>query len=284
MNVSGSPGPAPAPDGNRPEFRVAVFGPAAHFRKLLEIVLRHLRHNRYVFTLAESNGPGRFEIALVDMTASGSAKLAETLSRVVDHDAVIRVGRRTNPLRKQDDLHIQSFVAQVLFSLNRVVDEYLRRGRGSTDSRGSRPGLVVTERGVPRRPRVLVVDHSPTARRQLGAALNQMGIDSEAVNSGQEALDRLVHRRYELVLVDVAMSDMDGYRLTRLIKRNRALRGMPVVILTNRSSPFDLARGALAGCNSYLVKPVAMHSLRETVIRHLRRIVRRAGGAPLSFA
>ena len=101
---------------------------------------------------------------------------------------------------------------------------------------------------------------------------------------GRAAAGRLSYLHVTAVLVDVAMSDMDGYRLTRLIKRNRALRGMPVVILTNRSSPFDLARGALAGCNSYLVKPVAMHSLRETVIRHLRRIVRRAGGAPLSFA
>jgi twitching motility two-component system response regulator PilG len=46
---------------------------------------------------------------------------------------------------------------------------------------------------------------------------------------------------------------------------------MPVVILTSRSSPFDLARGALAGCDSYLVKPVSMQALRETVARHLQR-------------
>jgi len=71
---------------------------------------------------------------------------------------------------------------------------------------------------------------------------------------------------------------MAGYRMTRLIKKNRSLRGMPVVILTSRSSPFDLARGALAGCNSYLVKPVTLQSLRETLNRHLSRAVRRDGG------
>jgi len=100
-----------------------------------------------------------------------------------------------------------------------------------------------------------------------------------AVNLGtrgvQEALDVLAMRRYEMVLADVVMPDMDGYRLTRAIKRNRALRGMPVILLTSRSSPFDLARGALAGCNSYLVKPVSMQSLRETVVRHLRKIAQR---------
>ncbi|MEZ5657200.1 MAG: hypothetical protein R3E83_01300 [Burkholderiaceae bacterium] len=47
---------------------------------------------------------------------------------------------------------------------------------------------------------------------------------------------------------------------------------MPVIILTSRSSPFDLARGALAGCSSYLVKPVSLQSLRDTVHRQLQRI------------
>jgi twitching motility two-component system response regulator PilG len=80
------------------------------------------------------------------------------------------------------------------------------------------------------------------------------------------------------------MPDMDGYRMTRLIKKNRSLRGMPVVILTSRSSPFDLARGALAGCNSYLVKPVTLQSLRDTVMKHLRRVARREDGGELRFA
>ena len=122
-----------------------------------------------------------------------------------------------------------------------------------------------------RRPRVLVVDDSPTVRRQLAVALHRMGLDSEGVNSAREALETLAVRRYELVFVDVIMPEIDGYRLTREIKRNRLLKPMPVVILTSRSSPFDLARGALAGCDSYLVKPVSMQALRDTVARHLQR-------------
>ena len=122
-------------------------------------------------------------------------------------------------------------------------------------------------------------------RRQLSLALHQIGLDSEAVASAREALEVLAMRRYEMVLADVVMPDMDGYRLTRTIKRNRALRGMPVVILTSRSSPFDLARGALAGCNSYLVKPVSMQSLRDTVQRHLKKLAqRRRADGEYSFA
>ena len=74
--------------------------------------------------------------------------------------------------------------------------------------------------------RALIVDDSPTVRRQLSLALHQIGLDSEAVGSAREALDVMAMRRYEMVLVDVVMPDMDGYKLTRTIKRNKALRGI----------------------------------------------------------
>jgi CheY-like chemotaxis protein len=91
------------------------------------------------------------------------------------------------------------------------------------------------------------------------------------VGSASNAVARLASARYELVLADVAMPDLNGYRLTRLIRKDEALRGLPVVLLGNRASAIDLARGALAGCSGYLVKPVTMQSLRLLVTRHLRR-------------
>ncbi|MCC7059866.1 MAG: response regulator [Burkholderiaceae bacterium] len=259
----------------RPEFRVAVFGLATRFQRLLEIVLRHARHNPYRFSLSATRGPGEFDIALVDMTVAGGPEVASTLGRVLEREAVLKVGRRTDPERPRDDLLQQSFVAQVLYALNGVVDAKLRRRQEEQVAAAMAAGMVVSESGGRRRPRALIVDDSPTVRRQLSLALHQIGVDSEAVSSAQEALDVLAMRRYEMVMADVVMPDMDGYKLTRAIKRNRALRGMPVIILTSRSSPFDLARGALAGCNSYLVKPVSMQSLRETVMRHLKKIAQR---------
>jgi len=269
----------------RPEFRVAVFGLATKFQRLLEIVLRHARHNRYRYSLTPTRGPGEFDIALVDMTVAGGPEVASTLRRVLEDEAVLRVGRRADPERPRDDLLQSNFVAQVLFALNSVVDAMVQRRREAELAQAVAAGLMVADHGERRRPRALIVDDSPTVRRQLSLALHQIGLDSEAVASAREALDVLAMRRYEMVLADVVMPDMDGYRLTRTIKRNRALRGMPVVILTSRSSPFDLARGALAGCNSYLVKPVSMQSLRDTVQRHLKKLAqRRRADGEYSFA
>lgn len=260
---------------SRPEFRVAVFGLATRLQRLLEIVLRHARHNRYRYALSATRGPGDFDIALVDMTTVGGAEVADTLGRISPAHAVLRVGRRADSERRRDDLLQTQFVPQVLQALNRVADAYLRRERDARAEAAIDAGLVVSENGVHRRPRALVVDDSPTVRRQLSLALYQIGLDSEAVASAREALDVLAARRYEIVVADVVMPELDGYGLTRSIKRNREWRGLPVIILTSRSSPFDLARGALAGCNSYLVKPVSMQSLRETVQRQLGKLARR---------
>ena len=279
----------------RPRYRVANFGLGHKLQRLMEIVLRHARHNQYRFELAPSRGPGEYDIAMVDMTARGGPEVANTLRRLPQARPVVKVGRRNDEVRGHDDLLQSSFTMNLLATLNKVVEERLmtqaaaRRqsappaprlrsvDRDTASPRAATDGdMQDTVTQLPtRRPRVLVVDDSPTVRRQLAVAMHRMGLDSEGVSSAREALDTLATRRYELVFVDVVMPEMDGYQLTREIKRNKILRPTPVVILTSRSSPFDLARGALAGCNSYLVKPVSLQSLRETVARQLHRSARR---------
>lgn len=284
----------------RPVFRVADFGLAQRLVQLAQAVLRHARSNRYRFEFAQRREPGQYEIAMVDMTVSGGAAVVDSLQLQAERPpAIVRVGRRADALRGNDDLQVAHFTAHLLDTLNRAVDHRLRTtattATTAADPAAGAPLLAATRppasgaSGLPpapadprqasvadgtpatRRPRVLVVDDSPTVRRQLAVALHRMGLDSEGVNSAREALETLAVRRYELVFVDVIMPEIDGYRLTREIKRNRLLKPMPVVILTSRSSPFDLARGALAGCDSYLVKPVSMQALRDTVARHLQR-------------
>ncbi len=260
----------------RPEFRVAVFGLEMRLRRLLEIVLRHARHNTYRYTIAPTRGPGEFDIALVDMTVSGGPEVANTLYRILERGAVIKVGRRDDATRPRDDLIQAQFTSNVLQTLNQMVETFFGDANPSR-RRDVADGFGVSEDGATRRPRALVVDDSPTVRRQLTLALHQMGVDCDALASAHEALAALEQRRYEVALVDVMMPELDGFALTRQIKRDRTLRAVPVVILTSRSSTFDLARGALAGCNSYLVKPVSLRSLRATVNRQIRRSVKRYG-------
>ncbi len=244
----------------RPEYRVAVFGLADKLRRVLHIVLRHARHNRYRFVLSPTQGIDDFDIALVDVTVRGGMEVAHTLRRLPNPRPVVTVGRRNDPRRVCDDLLQQQFTMNVLPILNGTVETY--RLRSSTSASAAHETNA-------RRPRALVVDDSPTVRHQLSLALLRMGVESEAVGNADDALQALDGYRYDVAILDVVIPGMDGFRLARQIKRDPKLKTTPVIMLTSRSSPWDLARGALAGCNSYLVKPVSPKSLRETVLRNL---------------
>jgi len=249
----------------RPLFRVAVFGLGRKFQRLAEIILRHARHNRYRYVLAPTTAPQEFDIAMVDMTASGGPEVARHLRQA---RPVVRVGRRCDAVRGQDDLLQSGFTLELLRTLNRVVEEAMVGSPASVDDLPS--AALVRDGELSRRPRALIVDDSPTVRRQLSLALLRMGVESEGVASAAQARAALEARSFDLSFVDIVMPDLDGFKFTRELKRHPTLRAMPVIILTSRSSPLDLARGALAGANTYLVKPVTLQSLRDTVGRHLR--------------
>lgn len=117
--------------------------------------------------------------------------------------------------------------------------------------------------------RILVVDDSPTVRSQLAFAVQKLGMACDPVGSAIEGLKLCEHRHYDLALVDVVMPEMDGYKLTKEIRKH--FKKTPVIILTSKSSPFDLARGALAGCDTFLVKPVTMQKLKDAMYKSLRK-------------
>ncbi len=264
--------PAEAEDA-RPVVRIAGFGLAQKFQRMTEIVLKHARHNPYRFVMAPARGPGDFEIALVDMTAKGAPQVAATLERLPGARPIVTLGRRRDGDRPHDDLYTGDYLMHLVKVLNDAVQKMGRwpgqvaQAFGAFGAHDSVPSFP----RVPEPTRVLVVDDSPAVQRQLSLALQQLGLATDCVGSADEALEALTLRRYELVFTDVMMPVTNGFSLTKSIKRDRALKKIPVIMLTSRSSPLDLARGALAGCNSYLVKPVAIHALRTTVQRHLKR-------------
>jgi len=262
---------------------VALFGVGNQLQYVLEVIARHAQHNPYRFCLAQNRAAGEFDIAMVDMSSAGGPEVANTLQRLLVGRPIVKLGRRTDESRGCDDVTHASFARQVLQSLNRFVEHHMNL-RDTATARVQRPAAAPASSSTAlavgdatkainalRRPRALIVDDSPTVRRQLSVALHQMGMDCETVGDAASAMDLLEQRVYELLFADVMMPGRDGYQLTRDIKKNKALKGLPVIILTSKSSPFDLARGALAGCSSYLVKPVSLQSLRDTVARQLRR-------------
>lgn len=117
--------------------------------------------------------------------------------------------------------------------------------------------------------RALIVDDSPTIRKQIEVILSTLGVHSDSVDTGEAALDAVGNTSYDIIFLDVVMPGMDGYSVCKTIKKHKTFKTIPVVMLTSRSSPFDKVRGSLAGCDTYLTKPVAQDQFSGVVAKYL---------------
>lgn len=116
----------------------------------------------------------------------------------------------------------------------------------------------------------LVVDDSLTVRNQLKVELMEQGYLADLVETGEEGLAQLEKSAYDVIFLDVVLPGMDGYQVCKIIKKNPLSKQIPVVMLTRKSSPFDRIRGSLAGCDTYLTKPVDLAKFNQ-VLMNLKR-------------
>ena len=122
---------------------------------------------------------------------------------------------------------------------------------------------------IPARHRALVIDDSPTVRKQLVLELGSFNIKVDTAENGEQGLALLRLYPYDIIFLDVVMPGTDGYQVCKQIRRNQNTKLTPVVMLTSKSSPFDKVRGALAGCSSYLTKPVGYENFYQVLESYL---------------
>jgi two-component system chemotaxis sensor kinase CheA len=99
-----------------------------------------------------------------------------------------------------------------------------------------------------------VVDDSLTARNALQRALAKTDHEVVTAEDGEQAWSLLAANEFDLVITDVQMPNLDGFSLTRRIRETARLESLPVVLVTNLGSAADIAEGAAAGADEYLVK------------------------------
>ncbi len=124
----------------------------------------------------------------------------------------------------------------------------------------------------PARPRVLIIDDSPTVRHSAARVLEQAGLAVEMAENGFEALAQIGDHCPDLILLDVVMPRLDGYQTCSLLRRHPAYADVPVVMLSGCDTVFDRVRGRMAGSDVYLTKPFTPDSLLDAVQRHLPAI------------
>ena len=122
------------------------------------------------------------------------------------------------------------------------------------------------------RGRVLLVDDSPVNLLVATTMLQRCGLQVTTAEHGVQALEQLRAQRFDLVLMDCQMPELDGFEATRTWRQEEARRLLPrtpVVALTASAVNDDRDRCAAAGMDDFLVKPFEIDELMTLVTRHL---------------
>lgn len=114
--------------------------------------------------------------------------------------------------------------------------------------------------------RVLIVEDANLVRRYYRETLEVAGYEVEEALNGSEALEKLMMRPADLLIVDVNMPQMDGFTFLRTLRgKDLPLSSIPALIASTESEPQDFAAGRAAGGNFYITKPVTPEKLTEYV-------------------
>lgn len=116
---------------------------------------------------------------------------------------------------------------------------------------------------------ILVVDDDPSSLDIVRTYLEAQGYRVALAHDGKQALAKLEEVRPALVLLDVMMPGMDGWEVARIIKNHPEFRDVRVVMLTARSDFTDKQEGLRAGADDYIVKPIRLDELGQSVARNL---------------
>jgi two-component system chemotaxis response regulator CheY len=112
---------------------------------------------------------------------------------------------------------------------------------------------------------ILIVEDSSTMRSLLGSSLEEIEgpVKLVEVASGFEALRALPRQRFDLIVTDINMPDINGLELVSFVKSNPAYREIPLVIVSTEGSERDRDKGLELGADAYVVKPFDPEALRE---------------------
>jgi CheY-like chemotaxis protein len=113
----------------------------------------------------------------------------------------------------------------------------------------------------------LVVDDSAAIRKQLEIELRSTTIQADYAVCGEDALEKIQKKQYDLVFLDIIMPGIDGYEVCKTLRKISNYKRTPVIMLSGKVGPLDEVEGILAGASTYLLKPVKHQHFQETLTR-----------------
>ena len=121
--------------------------------------------------------------------------------------------------------------------------------------------------------RFLIVDDFSTMRRIVRNLLKESGFaDADEAEDGMAALNKLRSSKFDFVVSDINMPNMNGFQLLAEIKKDEKLKHLPVLMVTAEARKEDIVAAAQGGAAGYIVKPFTKATLEEKVSLILKKM------------
>ena len=117
--------------------------------------------------------------------------------------------------------------------------------------------------------RIMVVEDQEDNRQILRDLLGSVGYDLIEAWDGETALTTLASQRPDLILMDIQLPGIDGYEVTRRIKADPGLRGIPIIAVTSYALSGEEKKARAAGCDDYVPKPFSPRQLLAKIRQYL---------------
>lgn len=119
--------------------------------------------------------------------------------------------------------------------------------------------------------KVLIVDDEEHIRELIKFNLKKEGYDTEVAVNGAEALKIIREIKFDLILLDLMLPEIDGLEVCKEIRRNEETSDIPVMMITAKGEEFDKVLGLELGADDYITKPFSIRELMARVKALLRR-------------
>jgi DNA-binding response OmpR family regulator len=112
-----------------------------------------------------------------------------------------------------------------------------------------------------RRPNILVVDDTMANLKLMVAVISDAGFEARPIRDPRQALRAALLNPPDLVLLDIAMPEMDGFEVCRQFREQPALRAVPILLVSAQGEPLDKGRIRHVGADDYIGKPLNLDDL-----------------------
>jgi two-component system, chemotaxis family, response regulator PixG len=139
-----------------------------------------------------------------------------------------------------------------------------------TDSFGGPTVPLPTNTEPPARVyKIVCIDDSPTVLREMDRFLDSDVFQIHPIVDSATALMKIMRIAPDIILMDVGMPNIDGYKLCSMLRRNSMFKKIPIIMVTGNTGLIDRAKAKMSGCTDYMTKPFTQASLIEMVFKHI---------------